>query len=147
MRETWVVVADSGRARVFAVDTPHGPLTDVACLVNTEAREHERALASDKAGRMAGGHGEGAHGVGDERHFKDIEAKRFAERIARFLGEAHGRRAYERLVICAGPRFLGHIRDAVPRDVAGCVTAELDKDLAHIVDNADLRKHLPERLY
>jgi len=146
MKETWIVVADSARARFFSTDSPRGALRDVACLVHTESREHERDLASDKAGRMAGGHGEGAHGVGDEHHFREIEHHRFARKVAEFLATADERAAYDRLVICAPPRFLGAIRDALPASVATHVVLEIPKDLAHVTDTGELRTHLPERL-
>jgi hypothetical protein len=65
MGTTWILCANSSRARVFEVD-PHGPHgldepREIADYANPAAREHERDLRSDAAGRYYG-KGEGTQG-------------------------------------------------------------------------------------
>src|SRR6186713_1158431 len=58
MGTTWIVCANSSRARLFEVD-PHGPHgvaepREIADYANPAARAHERDLRSDAAGRYYG---------------------------------------------------------------------------------------------
>ena len=55
MSNICVVVADSGRARVFTADSPAGPLNEIETLNNPEGRLHEGDLVSDRGGRDNGG--------------------------------------------------------------------------------------------
>jgi protein required for attachment to host cells len=47
----------------------------------------------------------------------------------------------DRIVIAAGPKMLGALRDAMPKHLAGFVAAELPKDLLNIPEH-DLARHL-----
>lgn len=47
----------------------------------------------------------------------------------------------DRIVIAAGPKLLGALRDAMPRHLASFVAAELPKDLLKIPEH-DLAQHL-----
>lgn len=143
---TWVVVADGERARIFEAQGAAGPLVEIACLVHEETRAAERELASDKPGRIAGGQGQGAHGLEEPHHFKAREAERFARQVSAHLEAAAREDCYQHLVVCAAPRFLGHLRRVLPRLVQGRLSREIHKDLAHIADPAALRAHLPDRL-
>ena len=144
MATVWVVVADRLRARIFEAEHPLSPLRERRCLVHGEARLHERDLASDKPGRRTGG--PGAHGVEEGSPRKEQEALRFAREIADCLGEAADHRRFERLVLCAGPRFLGLLRAELPEAVRERVSLEVRSDLAHIERPEAIREHLPERL-
>lgn len=47
----------------------------------------------------------------------------------------------DRIVIAAGPKMLGALRDALPKNLAAFVAAELPKDLLKIPEH-DLARHL-----
>jgi len=60
MKLTWILVADSTRARIFTADTPSSPLEEIEDFSHTEGRLHDREITSDLPGKIksagAGGH-------------------------------------------------------------------------------------------
>jgi len=144
MANTWVLVADSSRARIFAVDSPTSPLTEFRTLVHPEGRQHEQNITSDLPGSQAGQDGR-HHAVSSESAPKKTEAINFAKSISDYLEESINKHAYTRLVVVAAPAFLGLLREHMGPESSKRVTLELDKDLTqHSTD--DIRQHLPNRL-
>lgn len=146
MYKTWVLVADTTRARVFFVDKPIGPLQEVETLVHTEGRLHEQELTSDRRpGRNAGGGGNGGHSMGHEDDPKKQEGVRFARQVGEYLDEAHLARRFDKLYVMAAPSFLGDLRQVLGKGVLQAVSEEIAKNVTRL--NADeIRGHLPERL-
>jgi protein required for attachment to host cells len=144
MANTWVLVADSSRARIFAVDSPTSPLTEFRTLVHPEGRQHEQDITSDLPGSQAGQDGR-HHAVSSETDPKKTEAIKFAKSISDYLEESINKHAYTRLVVVAAPAFLGLLREHMGPESSKRITLELDKDLTqHSTD--DIRQHLPNRL-
>ena len=57
MKRTWVLVADSCRARIFSADKSNGPISEIETLAHPEARLHERDITSDVPGHSFSSHG------------------------------------------------------------------------------------------
>lgn len=129
MQKTWVVAAESSRARVFAADNRVGPLTEVEDFAHAEGRARDQDLVSDKAGRGFGGAIEGRHGVekqGDAKYNDTVAfARRIVERIE--LGRAKGE--FEQLVLIAAPEFLGILRQHLSANTMKLVGKTIDKNL------------------
>ncbi|HSD73522.1 MAG TPA: host attachment protein [Steroidobacteraceae bacterium] len=148
-----VVVADESEARFYDITRPGGPLQPCGRVANPAARLHDRDLKSDRPGRVfdrappaAGRRGAGAHhATGGERRPRVQEAQRFARRIARELTETQQRQQFDRLVLMAGPRFLGVLRVALRKSVPAVVT-EVPRDLVH-QDERAVRDHIPEEVF
>ena len=85
MSGAWVLVADSGRARIFQTGKGHGELSEVEDLLNPAAREHERDLTADGKGRTFDRGGEGRHAMEDRTTMKEHETESFAARVSDFL--------------------------------------------------------------
>jgi protein required for attachment to host cells len=66
----------------------------------------------------------------------------FARRIVHQLDAAHRRGTVRRLVVIAGPTFLGLLREAMPKSLHDIMAAEVCKDLVHEDDNGVLA-HIP----
>lgn len=145
MPQTWVVVADSSRARIFTVQTPRGPLEELESLVNPEGRMHERDLTADKPGRAFDSVGEGRHATGQMISAKEQEILRFAKDISDRLEAARVEGKCDKLILIAAPKFLGHLRQNLSTPTTALVTQEINKNLAQ-QDAAEIRQHLPERL-
>jgi protein required for attachment to host cells len=144
MQKTWVLVADTTRARFFSVDKPLGPLTEVHTLVHTESRLHEQELTSDaRPGRNVGA--SGGHSMGHESDPKRQENIRFAREISGYLDGAHSERRFDRLYIVAAPSFLGELRQTLGKGVVQTVAEEVSKNITRLEPH-DIRQHLPERL-
>jgi len=146
MPKTWVLVADTTRARVFSVEKATPGLQEVETLVHTESRLHEQELTSDqRPGRRQGSDGTGGHSMGHEVDPKRQEHQRFAKEISAYLEGAHTAKRFERLYVVAAPAFLGDLRNHLSKVVAQAVSAEIPKNITRLTAT-EIRDHLPERL-
>lgn len=145
MKKTWIVVADSARARLFTATTPTGGLTELEDLLHIQAKLHDRDLITDGPGKHANDAGGGHHGYEPKITPTEEEAIRFAKELAQELYKAFHEKKFEQLIIAAAPRFLGHLRNALDKNVKKVVVLEIAKDLVPETPEA-IRKHLPEYL-
>ena len=147
-----VVVADESEARFYDTDGPGAPLRLAGRYADPTARLHDRDLKSDRPGRVfdhapaaTGRRGAVAHhGTGGERRPRKHEAQRFARRIAEELDQARRQDRFDRLVLMAGPPFLGALRAALTDFVRASVVAEVRKDLVHQTEREVLEHLSPE---
>jgi protein required for attachment to host cells len=142
---TWILVADNGRARVFAADKATGPLQEVRDLLYPEARLHEGDLVTDKAGRDRNPGAGGAHGFGVDDARKHDGADRFAQEVCNLLESARNSGSFAKLYVVAAPQFLGLLRKHQSYSLRQLVAGEIDKNLT-THDSAAIRKHLPDFL-
>jgi protein required for attachment to host cells len=147
-----IVVADESEARFYDLSSPRARLRPCGRVANPAAHLHDRELKSDRPGRVfnraAGTGRRGAvahHATGGERRPRTEEARRFARRIARELARSQREDRFDRLVLMAGPRFLGTLRAALRKSIRDAV-AEVPRDLVHQGERA-LREHLPEEVF
>ncbi len=132
MATTWVIVADSARARVLEAESANGPLTEVDALVHPASRLHPQKITSDLPGRSFDRGGQGRHAMESQVDPRRHEQVRFATEIADYLGAARTEGRFERLVIIAGPAFLGHLREKLDAPTAHRVTTYLNKDYSRL---------------
>lgn len=145
MKITWIVVADSYRARVFTVDSLSSPLEEVDDLTHLEGRLQDRELTSDLPGKIRSEGGTGGHAFEQPTDPKKHEADNFASNIAHYLEQADNANKINRLLIIADPSFLGLLRKHLSAQLKKKVCFELDKNITeHSV--AEIRKHIPTRL-
>jgi protein required for attachment to host cells len=142
---TWVLVADTSRARFFAVDKAASPLKEIRDLTYPEARLHEGDLVTDKGGRDRNSSTGGAHGLGTESAHKQDGAERFAQQVCSALESARNGGELDKLYVVAAPTFLGLLRKHQSPALRQLVAGELDKNLA-TQDAAVIRKQLPDFL-
>lgn len=145
MKPTWVLVAESSRARIFSADTPSAPLVEIKTLAHPEGREHERDMTSDLPGHHSDKTGSGRHGFQDETEPKEQESIDFAKSIAHQLESARIDGQLKQLIIVAAPAFLGTLRGELNDHIRKLVSFELDKNLSQHTPE-DIRQHLPEHL-
>ena len=129
MARTWVLVAESSRAKFYSASSIKGPLAEVDTLVHPESRMHEGDLVSDRPGSDRGGVGHGRHIVDDRTTARKQENLSFARDIAANLAAAHHKGAFNKLVLIAPPAFLGLLRENLSKEVLDCVTGQIDKNL------------------
>ena len=129
MKPTWIVVAESARARVFSMSRVGGELQEVADLSHPESRLHTRDLSSDLPGRAFDSHGEGRHGMEQATDPKELEAQAFAVEIARHVDRSHHEGSFHSLILVAPPKFLGRLRTELSKATRDCLIGELDKNL------------------
>ncbi len=148
-----IVVADQGEARFYDIARPDAGLQPAGRLTDPKAHLHDRDFKSDRPGRVfdhapaaTGRRGAVAHhGTGGERRPRKHEAELFARQIAEQL-DAATPGEFDRLVLMAGPAFLGLLRAALSKPLRASVVAEVPKDLVHQGEEA-LRAHLSSEIF
>ena len=128
----WVLVADEERARILELRAQDGELAEVEELTDAGAHADEADLRRDALGRRGGGSSIASTTQSASEDKLQIEAERFARRVADHLTQAHRRRRYERLRIAAAPAFLGRLRKQLDDEVKATLIDETDKDYVHL---------------
>ncbi len=151
---TWVVVADAARARIFRVenmeverglarrDVPAHSLVlvEIKDFLHPESRQHENELASDAPGMSSVANMQSKFGMDEKVSPKQEEGIRFAKEVADFL-KIQGA-DYDQLYLIAPPHFLGLIRPNLDKAVMSKLIMEIDKDLSkHSAE--EILAHLP----
>ena len=145
MKATWILVAESSRARIFTADTPSAALREIETLAHPEGRQHEQQMTSDLPGKDPGVNGAGGHAYTTKVEPKQHEEISFARRIAQHLDDARKKNDYQQLLIVSAPSFLGVLRHELNSATAKLVCFELNKNLV-TQSPEDIRRHLPEFL-
>ena len=139
MTTTWIVAADSSRARVLQVADREQKLLEVDDLLNPQARLQERDLQTDAEPRFNGHGGVGKAGTAptggpasdrETQGAAEHNVKTFAREIGRYLEQARNQHRYDELVLVAPPKFLGALRHELDKEVEKLVVEELPKDLS-----------------
>jgi protein required for attachment to host cells len=145
MKLTWIVVAESARARIFAKSGIKEKLQEVADLTHPESRLHARELTSDLPGRAFDSHGEGRHGMEQATDPKEQEAEAFAVEVARHVEGGHREGSFDSLILVAPPKFLGRLRTELSKATRDALIGELDKNLVE-ADEKTLEHQVSELL-
>ena len=144
MSKHWIVVADQSKARIFTVDDPRGELQELEQLENPTGRDQAQTLGSDRPGRSFDSSGQGRHAMGTSVEPKEQEAVRFAKQIGDRLRTACHAGRCNRLLLVAGPHFIGLLKEQLD-SLADVKVTEIVKNLGQY-DSREIRTHLPERL-
>jgi len=141
MQQTWVIVADSSRARIFARPGKTAELTEVDDLVHPESRSLTHNLVSDRPGRTFNSRGSTRHAKQPKHSPHEVEMDDFAQELARRLERDRKKGKFQQLILVAGPRFIGRIHQHLSPATAALVKRELHKNLVHRSEKT-IRTHL-----
>lgn len=131
MPTTWIVAADSSRARVFEIAEPERHLRPVEEFNHPEGRANNRELKSDAQGRYMGpGGGARAHSATRQVSAVDHENELFSKTLSRYLDKARSQHRYHKLYLIAPPEFLGLMRENLSKEVRRLTAEEINKDLS-----------------
>src|SRR5688572_24257757 len=123
---TWIVAADSSRARILQV-ADRERLVEVENFVNPEGRLQDRELTTDANPRL---HGPGGMSAREEPSAVEHAVEMFSKRIGNYLEKARTDHRYDKLYLVAPPKFLGLIRKELGKEVEKLISDDLDKDLS-----------------
>ncbi|HRD67763.1 MAG TPA: host attachment protein [Candidatus Competibacter sp.] len=141
MTATWVLIADSSRARLFSAEKTLAPLREIETFVNPEGRAKTRDLVSDRQGRSSGNGPNMDYDVAPKQQL----AIQFAKEISGRLKSGRVGGLFRKLYIAAAPAFLGLLRGKLDAKTAELVAETVSKDLTRL-EPKQIRRHLPERL-
>ncbi|HET7362098.1 MAG TPA: host attachment protein [Burkholderiales bacterium] len=144
MTTTWIVAADSSRARILQVTDRARQLAEVDDLLNPEGRVHDRELISDAHARFSGHGGGGPGSDREEMSATEHATELFAKRVGDYLESARTAHRYDRLHLIAPPKFLGQLRKEIGKEVQKLVAQELPKDLCWL-NARDIQAHYLEK--
>ena len=141
MDVTWVVVADSSRARLFALGQQN-QLGELQDFTNPAGRENDKALNSDESGCFGGGMHTGSQ-AGTQAHTTEPrqtpvehENEKFARHIAQVLQQGLQQHRYSKLCLVAAPKFLGQLRQ--------CLHTQVEKRLSHTLAKDVVSMNVPQ---
>ena len=141
MTATWVLIADSSRARLFSAEKTLAPLQEIQAFINPEGRAKTQDLVSDRQGRSSGNGPNMDYDVAPKRQL----AIQFAKEISEHLKSGRVGGLFRKLYIAAAPSFLGLLRDKLDPRTAELLVDTVSKDLTQLEAEV-IRRHLPERL-
>lgn len=146
MKATWVVVAESSRARIFTMEKIKGPMTEILSFDNPTTRQREKEFVTDLSKRSSNSQGH-RHGRQDIYEYSETkhQADRFARQIADLLDSHRLTGDYQQLILFAAPSFLGMLRDHMNEPTNRLVVHDCNKNLVQL-NIEKIREHIPTPL-
>jgi protein required for attachment to host cells len=135
--KTWIVLANARTAKFFSYTGPGKKLEPAGKEV---LHADPPKPYTDRAGAVHSSVGPGVSAV-EQTDPKALAEAEFVSSLCAYLHKSFIDKAFERLVIAAGPHTLGEIRRALPEDLSKRVMAEINKDLTQVTLN-ELPDHL-----
>ncbi len=145
METTWILVADSTRARLFRAFMEQGNsrLEEIRDFSHPAGHMPGRDLETDAPGRTFDSAGPGRHAKEPPLPVKEEENIAFAHELGTMLSEEYRREAFKRLHLVAPPKFLSHLRKELAKgQVQHAIAGEADKNLTRH-GTADILAALP----
>ena len=146
-----IVVADGSEVLFYNGDSYRGPLYLAGRMTDPSVRLHDRDLVTDRPGRKpdrgaVGRNGSATHATGGEESPRKHETQVFARRVAGELERASRTDGFDRVVVMAGPTFLGLLRNELSPSLRQKIVAEVPKDLVRQPESA-VKQHLPQEAF
>lgn len=141
MSKTWVVVAESSRAKIYEVDKTDSTKTlkEIRGFTHSVSRNHKQQLAGNQQK-------ESRHSqlTGSLDTHKDHERSEFARSLGEHLNSARNNHQFNKLILMSPPKFLGDLRKNLGHETNKYVVSEVDKNLVrHNIK--DIQAHLPSQ--
>lgn len=131
---TWIVVADSSRARIFEAPNRGRQIEEIMDMVNLAGREAMQDIVTDNHDRFqtagAAGTPNGSHSMGRAEHPAEHEIEMFAKRLSAYVDKARTQVRYDQLCLVAPPKFLGLLRGNLAKESHKLLKREISKDLS-----------------
>jgi len=146
MQTTWIVAADSSRARIFELHGLREPLREIEDFANPAGHAQNRELETDGLGRYYG-KGEQQQGHTAEPRVDPVEHETdlFSKQVSDYLDQARVEHRYDKLRLIAYPKFLGLLRQNLSKEAQRMVEEEVPKDISMMKarEIEDYVKHRP----
>jgi protein required for attachment to host cells len=132
MAKTWVVVAESARARIFSVDPESDKWNEVKDIVHPQSREHEVEINTDGPGTAFDSVGPGRHAMSESEGPKEHEARKLCRQLADAIEAGRTKNFFDQLMLVSSPGLLGELRKALSDAAERMVAKELNKNLSRL---------------
>ncbi len=131
---TWILIADRGRARVFARVPDEGRWTKVESFDFPEGRLRFGETQSDRPSLNIS-QGENRYAPEPHADFRHTTAAAFSKELVSYLEQAKLEKRFDFLWVVAPPLFLGEWRDHMTHTLKPLVRREWKKDLTNLPDS------------
>jgi protein required for attachment to host cells len=166
MQTTWVIAADSNRARIFELSAGGDKLNEIEDMFNPEGRQQLGEQVSDAEGNFAqggpsrgmgstgpgvmgaaigGARGQGSTGEPQET-VREHDINMFSKQLVRYLDQARNEHRFDKLRVIAPPKFLGLIRQNMSKEVQKMVEAEIPKEITGL-ETRNVEQYLQSLLH
>ena len=136
----YVLVADSGLAKLYAADAGFKSLELLYTQANPDGRKMRSELDSDRPGVQRSSSG-GTHGLGGDQNSQRHESEKFAKYLCKGLSQDKQENKFESLALVAPPHFLGELRSNLDNACQKVLVKTLAKDLLR-ADEVVIASHL-----
>ncbi len=141
MSKTWVVVAESSRAKIYELEKKQSKksLKELFGFSHSIIRNHKKQLDGNQQK-------ESRHSQlsGSLDSHKEHERTSFAKTIGEHLKSARNKGKFNKLILMSPPRFLGDLRKSLGNEINKYVVSEVDKNLVRH-NLKDIQAHIPLR--
>jgi len=148
MDKTWVLIANSHRARCFERRMPDHALTELGDFVSASTVALKPTGQGDRSGDAGKGHGRTGHaGTQFEPHTKAPAKQRaaFAQQLADYINKGVAARNCSGLVLIASSPMLGRLKPCLSPAAAQALRHSVTSDLTRY-QGPDLRKRVDRAL-
>ncbi len=128
MTASWVMVANSSSADIFAINNGHD-MERIYHIDFPDGREKSGKILSDRPGRSFDRRGGNRHALGTEVDVHMHEQQIFARQLAELLHKAKCDNEFSKLALIAPPQFLGELRNMLSDLVKKSIYKEINKDI------------------
>lgn len=142
----WLLIADSAKARLFAVDRRERVLTVLGEWHDDVASGKTQDIQADRPGRSFDSAGQGRHAMEPPSSPKGVAKARFVGMLADNLAASAKRQDFDELHVIAAPRTLGEMRELLDPAVRARLASEEAKDLTQL-SKPELEKLLGPRFW
>lgn len=146
MSNTWILVADAGRARLLELADSGRKLSEVACYTNPDARLPGKESTTDRPPTVNESMGGTRHAIERHTSLREKTMERFAHLLNTALERGREEHRYESLVLVAPSRFLGALHGCMDKPLRDRVVEEVHHDYTAL-SVAELRERLPTKLF
>lgn len=141
MTTTWILSANRSSASLFESNWPGKLMRRIQDIPHLKGRLQNQDIDTDKPGRVFDSFGQGRHSTSSKQDPTEHIAQQFALSLAEILNKGRLSHAYDRLVIIAGPNFLGILRAALNENTASLIVQSVNKELCDVKEK-DLVEYL-----
>ncbi len=131
METTWILVADSGRARILSQIDGTDELSLVEYRDNPAGRAHVSDIVADHPGRFEKHGGDARSTMDPPTDPHEQKAREFAHELNQRLSDAEYSGAFHRLIVVAPGHFLGLLKSAMKsgpkRRLVQCASHDLTR--------------------
>jgi protein required for attachment to host cells len=143
--KTWIVVADGARARFLTFANGRGKATTIPGQIFSSPAPPTHELGRSRPPRAVESVGHHSHGIEPRVDLHENLELEFLKGVVRRIEEAYEMEAFEKFVLVAPPKALGHLRTLLDQRLKAHMLIDVDLDLTKHTDE-EISRLVVERL-